>query len=452
MTLRLIFSMLIFALMGFHVAAQERPPQAGSPRLSVTLSDGPYIVGQPITLRVKILVPTWMPTPPVYPSFEQPNLLIRLPERSTHPVSETISGETWSGTSRTYQLYPLELGAFRIPSQSVQITSAGPSAQPVKTEHQLEAISFTAELPKGAEMMEPPVIVASDFSLDQEFSELEELNVGDALTRRVIAQIEGTTAILIPSLIPTPIQSTSETGEEQLSSLRGYPKDPTIEESVERGSLSGNRIEEVSYLAQVGGSATLPSIEIEWFNIDMGTVETARLDALTVQVAKPPEARRAPSERALQLATALAFLALAVLVLHSFRPRLHNYIQILKTRWMSSELFARRAVQQSIKSEDLWQLQAKLATWGDHFPSLTPSQCCEIEQALTQVGRGLYGPSTSNRTTTNKTTADCHKQWKAVKHAYTRLCSQAKADKKRQTGTNSLPGLNPPPVSPPPHQ
>ena len=210
MIMRSLFFVLLFVSVGLSATAQEDPNAAETLQLSVTLSDGPYFVGQPITLQVKILVPTWMPTPPVYPSFEQPNLLVRLPERSTHPVSETVQGDTWSGTSRTYRIYPLEPGDFQIPTQSLLITYADASSQPVQTEQTLNPIAFTVELPKGAQAMSPPVILATGFTLEQELASAGELAVGDALVRRVSAQIDGTTAILIPALIPDPVLTDTE--------------------------------------------------------------------------------------------------------------------------------------------------------------------------------------------------------------------------------------------------
>jgi len=87
--------LLIFALLAPLAAFAQ-----GEPRLEVDLPEGEVIVGQPITLRLKLLVPTWMPKPPVWPTLEVPSLLVRLPERSSTPISETIDGETWSGISR----------------------------------------------------------------------------------------------------------------------------------------------------------------------------------------------------------------------------------------------------------------------------------------------------------------------------------------------------------------
>ena len=96
------------------------------PQVTVTPPEGDIIVGQPVTLRITVLVPTWMPKPPVYPSIEVPDLLVRLPERATTPTSQKVEGETWSGTTRGYRLYPLARGTYEIPGQDMIVTWADP--------------------------------------------------------------------------------------------------------------------------------------------------------------------------------------------------------------------------------------------------------------------------------------------------------------------------------------
>ena len=67
----------------------------GTPILRVDFPETEAIPGQFLTLRLTVLVPTFMPAPPVWLSFEAPNLLVRVPEGGTSPVSERIDGETW---------------------------------------------------------------------------------------------------------------------------------------------------------------------------------------------------------------------------------------------------------------------------------------------------------------------------------------------------------------------
>ena len=295
MIIRIIALWLSCLVFGFSVSAQTgsvqpSPDPFTTPRLSVTLSDGPYIVGQPILLELKILVPTWMPKAPVYPSFEQPGLLLRMPKRATHPVSETIRGQTWSGTIRRYQIYPLEPSRFDIPVQRVLVTFADKNAQPVQANLLVDEISFQVILPEAAKRLKPPVIVATGFTLEQTWSSGTELEVGGALTSRVIGRINGTTAILIPALIPelAPALVSDVSGTPVAPTvLQAYPKDPVVSAQYERDLLSGRREEEVTYLVQNAGPISLPPIIIEWFNLSSNSVETLRLDGFQGRVPEP---------------------------------------------------------------------------------------------------------------------------------------------------------------------
>ncbi|MCP4818083.1 MAG: hypothetical protein GY883_02770, partial [Shimia sp.] len=92
-----LLAFLFLLLLPLAALAQDQDPL-----LEITFEERETIPGQPLTLRLTVFVPTFMPKPPVWPSFETPNLRIRLPERSTSPTSRTINGGTWSGVSRRY--------------------------------------------------------------------------------------------------------------------------------------------------------------------------------------------------------------------------------------------------------------------------------------------------------------------------------------------------------------
>ncbi len=108
---------------GAGAPAADRPLQAlAQPVLRMAFERTEAIPGQPLTLRLTVLSPTYLTSPPVWPSFEAPNLLIRLPEGATTPTSERIGGETWSGVSRRYRISPMIPGEFPIPPQEVVVT------------------------------------------------------------------------------------------------------------------------------------------------------------------------------------------------------------------------------------------------------------------------------------------------------------------------------------------
>ena len=201
---------------------------AQDPRVEVSLGAEQAAVGQPLILRLTVLVPSFMPDPPVLPSFEVPDLMVRLNGRATTPTSQQIDGETWSGITRSYSLYPMVPGTFILPPQEVRVTSAETGATPEVTTIVTDEIRFEAILPEGAEALDPPVL-ATGLTAEQTITVPEgELAVGDAITREIVLKITGTSPLFIPPLLDT----------EATERLRPYPAEPTLDESENRGVLS----------------------------------------------------------------------------------------------------------------------------------------------------------------------------------------------------------------------
>ncbi len=230
--IRLLCCLVLALGLAAPTLAQEAAAPAVEPRITTELTPDTAVVGQPLVLRIKVLVPTWLPKPPAFPSLDAPNVIVRLPERASGPVSERIDGETWSGVSRAYRIYPMVPGEVTLPARTLTVIHADPeTTQPVTYEARLDPIRFTATVPEAAAGLDP-LILASDFTLEQTIEAPDgALGQGDAASRAVTATIEGTSPLFIPGLIPA-VES---------EAVRAYPKDPAIAEREDRGTLSGSR-------------------------------------------------------------------------------------------------------------------------------------------------------------------------------------------------------------------
>ena len=118
---RLAAIVVMLFLFAVPLSAQDAQPTA-----SAELEVNEVIPGQYTTLRIAVLVPTWMAGPVDFPSFEMPNLRVRLPPESTGPISRRVNGETWSGVARRYLLSPMVPGQFAIPAQTLLVRYAQP--------------------------------------------------------------------------------------------------------------------------------------------------------------------------------------------------------------------------------------------------------------------------------------------------------------------------------------
>ena len=409
----------VLALLGVLCASGVLAQDA--PQVTVTLDESQVMVGQPLVLRIKVLVPTYLPKPPVFPSFEVPGLMVRLPERASGPVSEHIEGATWAGVQRAYRLYPLQAGPVTLPGQAIQVTYADPEDNsPVEVTVPLEPIRFTATLPAAAADLDPPIL-AEDFTLEQTLEAPETLKVGDAVTRTISARIAGTTAVLIPSLTP---EITGET-------VRAYGDEPKVAEQSDRAELSGTRAERTTYVAQQEGSFALPALTLDWFNVKTGKVETATLPGSDFVIA--PTALLPQNDPLALLNVLLPWIAAALglaLILWRIRPGMAAGLTRLQIRWQASEVYAFRALRLHLRQNDLQASLSALDRWIRFHPTLSDAATETVRLPLSQVWRA--------RQTGDATDA----LWRQSRTAAHRLrAQQGRAARARRRG-GDLPALN----------
>lgn len=348
------------------------------PQVTAEAPTEPVTVGQPAIVRIKVLVPTFMPSPPVYPSLEKENLLVRLPERASGPVSETVNGETWTGVQRSYRLYPLQAGQIMFGAQDIVVTFADPDTNaPTQVSVPLPEMTLNAIVPDGARDLDP-LIIATGFEVDQQIEGSTEMENGGAVTRRLTANISGTTPFLIPELIP----------EIQDPLLRAYPKEPRFAESEDRGILSGQRVDEITYLAQDGGQTELPPISVRWYNLETDQVETIDIEPVELTLA-PPKWQPPDAETIL---TVLVWIALLVLAfwggLRFFGPRVKTWNQTRQQKYQASPEFALNALKIALQERDFSSTYAALEMWKAR--SAFPEMAFGLERRLAKIGAAIY--------------------------------------------------------------
>ncbi len=392
------------------------------PRLTLSLEEDSVIVGQPLVLRIQVLVPTFLPKPPVFPSFEVPGLMVRLPERASGPVSERIDGETWAGVQRAYRLYPLQVGDFELPSQPVLVTYADPDGgDPIEVSLPLDPISFSATIPAEAGNLNPPIL-AEDFKLEQVLDAPETLQVGDAVTRTITASISGTTAVLIPALMP----------DVSTDALRAYPDEPSVSEVSERGVLSGTRTEKTTYVAQADGTATLPDLALDWFNVSTGKVETATLPGASFAVEGAAAAAIGRDTMATLRATwPLILLGIvAFFLVWRYRGWAAEQFETARDRWEASEPYAYREVRRALRKRHLLDSVNALEHWSSFFPQLTHDRLAPVRAPLDLTWHSAG------------TKAAADDLWRRAETAYRALRKTLKTDARLRESAGHLPTLN----------
>ncbi|MEM6657854.1 MAG: hypothetical protein AAF625_07180 [Pseudomonadota bacterium] len=409
-----ILALLILCWLPAQACAQQ------TPLVTVEMTQTETVLGQPLTVRIKVLVPTFSPAPPEFPSLEIPGVLVRLPERASGPISEDVNGETWSGVQRSYRVYPLRPGEFEIPAQTVRITYAQEGGiDPIVVDLNTDAISFVATIPPGAENLDP-MIVANGFSMTQTLDPPQDFEVGDAITRTVQANIAGTTGILIPSLV----------GENTSITLRAYPKDPDVSDSEERGVLSGTRTETITYLGVRPGDAVLPPIAVDWFNLQTGQVETTRVDGVTFAVTGSAASLSGRNNGTGLWVAIVVGLILCGVLAWVLRARLRHRMTTVRNRWNNSEWSASRRVHAAINARDLSVVYTALNAWLKHHPHSNPDA---LNAVLARIGRARYAPRSDAGP--DAIWADLSRQFREFRRRY-------RVQARHTQGASALPRLN----------
>lgn len=379
----------LLALLLWTTAPTAGAQTAAEPFVEVDMPETEVIPGQPLVLRMTVLVPTWLPKPVAFPNLEAPDLMVKLLERSTSPTSRTIDGETWSGVTRAYRLSPMVPGTIAIPSQELVISWAEPGkTDPLVTTIAIDPFTITGIVPEGASDLDP-FIAANALTLTQDLStDARTLEPGDSLTRTLTVDVSGTSPLFVPTLLPP----------HQIEGVASYPVEPTVTETADRNWLSGTRVESTTLVAESGGAGTVPPVEIAWYNLESGKVETARVDGFDLTVDGP--VARAQSDFDLRRAMLRAILALVALFLayrvaRVLRPRLAAWQTARQSAHEASEAWAYDQAQKTIRRRDYAAFSIACETWLART-TLSASQISNLMTEVTALGACLFGTAPSD--------------------------------------------------------
>jgi hypothetical protein len=73
----------------------------------------------------------------------------------------------------------------------------------------------------------------------------------------------------------------------RVEGLAVYPQPPVVQDHIERGIFTGQRIQTVTYVCEHPGSIILPALVIPWWDIEHQTLMQATLPALILEIVIP---------------------------------------------------------------------------------------------------------------------------------------------------------------------
>ena len=204
----------------------------------------------------------------------------RLGEDSNYTTQ--VNGVNYTVTERKYAFFPQKSGKLTIKPLVLNaevLTGNRPSfngffnSQISKTKR-VESKAITLDVkPVPASFTGKHWLSAEQLVLKQDWSgDVQQMKVGEPLTRTLTLLAKGTTVGQLPEL------NTTDTNAQ----LKAYPDQPVLQEQKKADGLLAFREEKIALIPSKAGSYTLPAIEIPWFNTQSQKMEVAKIPETTL--------------------------------------------------------------------------------------------------------------------------------------------------------------------------
>ena len=231
--------------------------------------------GQRVLLTIEVLGKDAWAQIPNMPTLQVSGAYVLPADSQGVRLQEQIDGAQYTGQQYQLSLYPQQGGTITIPAFSVEVKSKvwGTTESAGLTNQIVPAIEFTSKVPPGAKGVDWLVSTES-FSATQTWSSSSsDMKVGNALKRKVTLTANNVSGMAFKPL-----------NYPQTEGLGIYPAEPTVEDKRDRGSLSGTRNEEVTYIFEGAGTAEIPAIELVWWDLKNQELKKVVLEGRSIKV------------------------------------------------------------------------------------------------------------------------------------------------------------------------
>jgi hypothetical protein len=371
---------------------------------------------------------------------EVPGAFLLHADASTVKLTETRGGETWQGLRYTFLLYPQLAGHLDVPGFDVQFSAdTGFASQPKAFSFRTPVVTVEARLPPGAR--QGLLVSTSEFTLSAAWKPVPpaegtlELRVGDALTLEVNRRARD-----VPGMVFAPLP------EFGIDGLAAYPALAQVNDSMNRGSLTGERRDSLTLVCEREGRFEIPSMAFQWWDPRREVLQTEVIEGMTLEVAANPAFATAPPGTSpdrgrLPGKWLLAIVFLAGLVMAAWRwmwPPLAGWWRQRQAQRRAGERWAFRQVRAACAGGAPAQAYQAITLWLSRLPGapagLTLIRLADsvgdehLRQEAVNLQRAVAGEKSSG--------------WSG--HALLRELEEVRAESRRKAARpQSLPPLNP---------
>ena len=345
---------------------------------------------------------------PQFTELEMEDTVIQL-IGSPNQYEQIIEGVRYGVYEKRYVIFPQRSGPLEIPDILFRGEVTDGSSNFVfrnlntrRVTAFIEGITISVnERPVAAQEFDNWLPV-TNLSISEEWStDLENLSVGDSITRTITLTADGLDGAVLPPFSP-----------ETLDGINVYQDPASIERTYVDGSIVGTRVESSTLVPVIAGTIEIPEIVIPWWDVSSDELKEAVITAKSIQVSTIEG--EIPSEQAEEsignleellaasptvdqemidaqeeeefievgiywLNYIIAFICIVVLtsiyrlVLRPNNEEISDYLQNLKNKYKSrispynNERVAFRQLKTACKKEDLTKIKGALITWCDHY-------------------------------------------------------------------------------------
>ncbi len=355
---------ILLVLLPGSVFAQSNAQQPVVVRAYFTPKENIW-VGQRVTLHVDVLGRSGWAQIKQFRDFEISGALFLRVETQGTRIQETIGGESYSGQRYELLVFPKRAGTIQVSAVplEVEIKSWGAGAQSSLTRINTPVLQFQANLPPGAQG-ETDLISTTEFQVRQHWQpETEKVKVGDSLKRTLRFQ-----AADVPGLAFRPLSF------DPIDGVATYPAPSQVEDRINRGSLTGYRSENVTYVFQTPGKVQLPDVVVTWWDISHKELKRERLEGQTLDVTPNPAVQSSAASRVSGKSSStgkrwwpLLVLATIAVLAWAFHQRLQSSLQHWRQKRSDSEKAYFRRFVKAARSGNPAKVLNTLMQWLDHI-------------------------------------------------------------------------------------
>lgn len=195
-----------------------------------------------------------------------------------------VNGVSYLVTERKYAIFPQKSGTITIKPLTLTaavILDREPDfrdffgSRMTKTKRVLSKEVTLNVKPVPSSFKGKDWLAAENIELTQDWSgDIQQMKVGEPITRTLTLRGTGTTVGQLPELSPTQTDA----------NFKAYPDQPVLKEQKLADGITASRQEKIAMIPSVAGQHKLPEVEIPWFNTKSQTMEIARLPETTFNV------------------------------------------------------------------------------------------------------------------------------------------------------------------------